>query len=413
MITALCLAAILLIALSGQVLPSFLTRLGGSSGQQGLLLFSMFLFYPLSSVLAGAAADRAGKRPVLAAGMACVGLPFALSALLPSLAARTAAMLLFGLGEGVIESQVSALLADTSPSRERSVMNWSQLMFSIGAAGGPFLIALLFILPTGATVNGVLWACAAAGLLLAALFPLAGGRPAGAAALPSPAAAAQAHRGISAGAAPDARKPGTEADPEAPGLRTLLRAPGLVLLAMAIFLYVAAEMGTSNWLAKYGELYLGLPAELAPVCITVFWGGQSVSRMLAGSLSARISDAVLLYGSLLLTLAGQLLTFSVRAPVAALIGLGLTGVGMGAIWPTLVALAGARYRRASGQAIGILTASGGVAVALVQLAIGYLSQPRLLGLRLTLMALAAFTAGNLLVVRRAIRLRPSRVQLVR
>jgi fucose permease len=383
-ITAVCLAAILLIALSGQVFPSFLTRLGGSSGQQGLLLFSMFLFYPVSSVLAGAVADRAGKRRVLAAGMACVGLPFALSALFPSLAARTAAVLLFGLGEGVVESQVSALLADANPSRERSVMNWSQFMYSAGAAGGPFLIALLFTLRTGVTVSGVLWACAAAGFLLAALFPLAGGRAASA-----------------------VNRPPTEPSPEAPGFRVLLRTPGLLLLAVAIFLYVAAEMGTASWLAKYGELHLGLSVELAPVCITVFWGGQSVSRILAGFLSARISDAALLYGSLLLALAGQIFTFSVSAPVAALIGLSLTGVGMGAIWPTLVALAGARYRRSSGLAIGILTASGGVAVALIQLAVGYLSQPRLLGLRLTLLALAAFTALNLLIVRRALRPRPA------
>ena len=384
MITALCLAAILLIALSAQVFPSFLTRLGGSSGQQGLLLFSMFFFYPFSSVLAGAVADRAGKRRVLAVGMACVGLPFALSALFPSLAARTAAVLLFGLGEGVVESQASALLADTSPSRERSVMNWSQFMYSAGAAGGPFLIALLFTLRSGITVTGVLWACAAAGLLLAALFPLAKG-----------------------GGFSTARKSPPPAVPATPGLRALLRTPGLLLLASAIFLYVAAEMGTASWLAKYGELHLGLSAELAPICLTVFWGGLSASRIAAGLLSARVSDAALLYGSLLLALAGQLFTFSVRAPFAALIGLGLTGMAMGAIWPTLVALAGARYRRSSGLAIGILTASGGVAVALIQLAIGYLSQPRLLGLRLTLLALAGFTASNLLIVRRALRPRPA------
>ena len=399
MITALCLAAILLIALSGQVFPSFLTRLGGSSGQQGLLLFSMFLFYPFSSVLAGAVADRVGKRQVLAAGMACVGLPFALSALFPSLAARTAAVLLFGLGEGVVESQASALLADSSPSRERSVLNWSQVMFSAGAAGGPFLIALLFALRTGVTVTGVLWACAAAGFLLAVLFPLAGRPPAEAAPAPSSAAVGPA------GLRPSAALPLPA--PEAPGLRDLLGRPGLLLLAAAIFLYVAAEMGTASWLAKYGELHLGLSAELAPVCITLFWGGQCLSRMLAGSLSARIRDAAVLYGSLLVALAGQLFTFSVRAPAAALIGLVLTGAGMGAIWPTLVALAGARYRQASGLAIGILTGSGGVAVALVQLAVGYLARPGLLGLRFTLLALAVFTALNLLIVRRILRLHPA------
>jgi fucose permease len=262
-------------------------------------------------------------------------------------------------------------------------------MFSAGAAGGPFLIALLFTLRTGTTLTGVLWACVAAALLLAALFLLIG-----------------AHE---VSAVPGEPAAGTGATPAtaATGFLTLIRTPGLMLLSMAIFLYVAAEMGTASWLAKYGEVHLGLSAELAPVCITIFWGGQSVSRLLAGTLSARVTDAAVLYSSLLLTLAGQLFAFSVRHPVASLIGLGAVGVGMGAIWPTLVALAGARYRESSGLAIGILTASGGVAVAFIQLAVGLLAQPRLLGLRFTLLALAVFTAANLFIVRRALQPRPA------
>jgi fucose permease len=388
-ITVLCLAATLVMAFSSQVFPSFLTRIGGTSGQQGLLLFSMFFFYPFGSVLGGSVADQVGKRRVLAAGMTLIGLPFAISALFSTLAIRTAAVLLFGLGTGVVESQVSALLSDANPSRERSVLNWSQLMFSAGAAGGPFLIALLFTLRTGTTLTGVLWACVAAALLLAALFLLIG-----------------AHE---VSAVPGEPAAGTGATPAtaATGFLTLIRTPGLMLLSMAIFLYVAAEMGTASWLAKYGEVHLGLSAELAPVCITIFWGGQSVSRLLAGTLSARVTDAAVLYSSLLLTLAGQLFAFSVRHPVASLIGLGAVGVGMGAIWPTLVALAGARYRESSGLAIGILTASGGVAVAFIQLAVGLLAQPRLLGLRFTLLALAVFTAANLFIVRRALQPRPA------
>jgi fucose permease len=387
-ITVLCLAAILVMAFNSQVFPSFLTRLGGTSGEQGLLLFSMFFFYPFGSVLGGSVADRIGKPRVLAAGMALMGLPFALSALFPSLAARTAAVLLFGLGTGVVESQVSAQLSDANPARERSVLNWSQLMFSAGASGGPFLIALLFTLRTGTTITLVLWACAAAALLLAPLFALSKRK------LPivrkAPAAAATA---------------GPETATRT--FRTLISSPGFLLLAAAIFLYVTAEMGTASWLAKYGEVHLGLSAELAPVCITVFWGGQSVSRILAGMLSARVSDAAVLYSSILLALAGQLFAFTIGHPIASLIGLGVVGVGMGAIWPTLVALAGARYRESSGLAIGILTASGGVAVAFIQLAVGGLARPDMLGLRNTLLALAAFTAANLFIVRGALRSRPA------
>jgi fucose permease len=390
MFTLLGLGAILVIALSAQVFPSFLTRIGGSAAEQGLLLFSMFILYPASSVTAGIVADRVGKRAVLAAGLAAVAVPFALSAAVPDLRVRTLAVLLFGLGEGAVESQASALLSDLSPERERSMLNWSQVVFSAGAAGGPFLLALLFSLPTGATLAAVLWTCAALCAALAAAFLLA--------------ARAQGGRGLPAGR----EEMGGPALPDGlrlPGLRLAgLRqaGPGLGVLAAALFLYVAAEMGTASWLAKYGEIHLGLAPALAPVCLTAFWGGLSASRILAGSLSARVPDSLLLYGSLALTLAGQVFSFTVRNPAAALAGFALTGMGMGAVWPTLVAIAGRRYRRASGTAIGALTASGGLAVAVIQLAIGWLSAPRLLGLRTTLLALSAFTAANFLVVGRAL-----------
>jgi fucose permease len=352
-------------------------------------------------------AGRIGKRRVLAAGISLIGLPFALSALLPNLTVRTAAALLFGLGTGGVESQVSALLSDANPSRERSALNWSQLMFSAGASGGPFLIALLFTLRTGTTVTRVLWACAAAASLLAALFALSG-REEPPARRMAPRAGA---RGVATIPATSTRGARTNPETATMGFRALIGSPGLLLLAVAIFLYVAAEMGTASWLAKYGEVHLGLSAELAPVCITIFWGGQSVSRILAGTLSARVTDAAVLYSSILLALAGQVFAFAAGHPIGSLIGLGVVGVGMGAIWPTLVALAGARYRQSSGLAIGILTASGGVAVALIQLAVGWLARPGLLGLRFTLLALAGFTAANLFIVRRALRLRPAPTRL--
>jgi MFS family permease len=134
----------------------------------------------------------------------------------------------------------------------------------------------------------------------------------------------------------------------------------------------------------------------------------SSSRILAASLSARVPDGPLLYGSLALSLAGQVLAFTARQPAAALAGIAVTGIGMGAVWPTLVAMAGRRYREASGTAIGALVASGGLAVALIQLAVGWLSAPQRLGLRVTLLGLAVFSAANLLVVRRALRLHPTR-----
>jgi nitrate/nitrite transporter NarK len=79
--------------------------------------------------------------------------------------------------------------------------------------------------------------------------------------------------------------------------------------------------------------------------------------------------------------------------------MGLMGLGMGAVWPTLVAIVGARFRESSGAAVGIMVAAGGLGVPFIQPIVGWLSNPQLLGLRYTLAALGVFTVVNLVLLR--------------
>jgi MFS family permease len=385
--TLLCLATIFVVAVSGQTFPSLLTRLGGSPVQQGLLLASLFLFFPASAAGSGYLADRLGKRPVVAAGIAVGALPFALSALLPGLWTRILAVLLFGAGAGAVESQSSALLSDLHPRRERSVLNLSQTLFSAGAAGGPFLIAVVGTLGGGISLPVLLWAVAGINGLLCLGFLL----PARPQLRTSP-----------AGPAPG------QPQAELRTVRALLARPLLRWLLAAIFLYAAAEMGTAGWLAKYGQLYLGLSAELAPVCISLYWGGVGVSRVLVGLLSARVGDRALLLASLGLSAAAQLASFLLHTPAAALGTIALLGFAMGCVWPTLVAMAGAQFRSQSGTAIGLMVASGALAIPVVQLLMGLISQPRLLGLRGSLLCVAVLPLVDLLVVAR---LRPGKPEV--
>jgi fucose permease len=370
MLTAISLTAILLVAVDAQVFPSFLTRLGGNATQQGLLLASMFLLYPVSSVAAGFVADRSGKRLVVGAGVLCIAMAFALSALLQGIGARTLLVLLFGLGAGVVESQVSALLSDAHPERGRSILNFSQTLFSAGAAGGPFLIAMIYTFGGSVPLPVLLGFLAALNGVTAAGFLFR----------------SRSERSMQAGA------------PH--GLGRLLTDRGLLALALSVFLYVGAEMGTAGWLAKYGELELALSPELAPICISLFWGGLGVSRTLVGALPHRTSDRNLLLAAIALTLAARVFTFLLPGRTAGLVGITVLGVGMGSVWPTIVALAGQRFRGSSGTAIGIVVAAGALAIPVVQLLIGVVSQESLLGLRGSMLSLGLFSLLNLILVAR-------------
>jgi FHS family L-fucose permease-like MFS transporter len=172
------------------------------------------------------------------------------------------------------------------------------------------------------------------------------------------------------------------------------------LACAALFLYVAVEMGTAGWIVKYGRDHLSLSEAAAPLCLAVFWGGVGISRMLVSLAADSLSNRRLLLGSIALTLAAQLGVFMVSRPAAALILLGIMGLGMGSVWPTIVSLAGSRFRDSSGIAVGVLVACGACAIPVIQPLIGLAAEPRALGLRTTLLGLSVFTAAELFIVAR-------------
>ncbi len=368
MITFLCLLAIFIFALDAQVFPSTLTALGGSSLQQGLLLSSLFFFFPLSSIVAGYLADRIGKRILIIIGLGLMALSFSLCAFFSSIWLRTISVLLFGLGSGSVESQVSAFLSDLHQGRERAVLNTSQTFFSLGAAGGPFLIALIYRLIPGLGLKTLLWGVAVVTALTAAAFLFD----------------------------PNRRSVLVLNNPV--DFKKLLKNKTLRWLSLSIFIYVAAESGISGWLVKYAELNIGLPRAVAPVYLTLFWGGLGISRALVGFLSGRLSDRTLLTVSLSCTLAAQILTFLSTHVTTVMIGIFLIGFCMGCVWPTLVALTGAMFRGSSGTAVGIVISAGGLAVPLIHPLIGFASGPGLLGLKASLLALGIFTVLNIMIV---------------
>jgi len=368
MTTFFCLLSIFFYGLDAQVFPSLLTRLGSSSLQQGLILGSAFFFFPLSSILAGYWADRVSKRLLLMAAMTLMALPFALLGLIEDVWMRIAAVLLFGLGSGAVESLSCSLLSDRNPGRERSILNISQIFFSLGAAGGPALIAGLLHLLPGMGISGLLFLVA----LVTAAAPF--------------------------GFLFDGGEGGSPAGPPAGSWAAVLRDRTLLRLSLSLFLYVAAESGSAAWLAKYGELYLGLSPSLSPICLSLFWAGLGLSRALVGFFTISLSNRRLLSASLLLSTAFQVLSFLMRDRSLALASFFVLGFGMGPVWPTLIALAGSLFRESSGTAVGLLVALGGLGLPAVQLLIGLLSAPHLLGLRACLIALALLSLANLLVV---------------
>ena len=372
MITALCYATILVFSINAQAFPSILTRIEGSIFQQGLLLSSLYLLFPLSSGSAGYIADRIGKRPVLMLGAVAMGVPFVIAAFTAGIWTWIAAVLLFGIGSGILEGQASALLSDANPGRERAVLNASQFFYSVGATGGPFLIVALFNFSPGAALSVPLLAAGVISLFLFLWITFTRGEHA------------------------------TSPSLEPASLRTLYRDRVWRLLCISLFLYVAVEMGTVSWLAMYSHEILGVTEAMAPISIGLFWAGLGLSRAAIGFLKIKAHDRTILLAATATGLVFHCAAFLAKSATVAFVLFFILGFCWGSIWPTLVAAAGKRFKNSTGAAVGIMVASGAMAIPIVQPIIGALSSEGALGMRGTLLALAVLIVANLVVIRRAV-----------
>jgi MFS family permease len=91
----------------------------------------------------GRFADRRGRRPVLLAGLVLSGSAMVLLALPPALATYLAAMVLFGLGSGLLSVAPSAMLGDVVGGRGGTVVAAYQMSGDLGVVVGPVVAGRL------------------------------------------------------------------------------------------------------------------------------------------------------------------------------------------------------------------------------------------------------------------------------
>lgn len=166
----------------------------------------------------------------------------------------------------------------------------------------------------------------------------------------------------------------------------------LLLLGVAIALYVASEVGVSNWLVRFLE---PAPITTATLALSLYWAGLAVGRLVSSIISDRFDHlrftiacalalAVLIGAAVLC----PLLPLSIAAFAAA-------GVASGPIFPMIVAIGGERYPERSASVGGSLTGMAVIGSIIYPPAIGFLSVTVGLGVAMfgnALLALACVLA---------------------
>ncbi len=360
----------------GAVLPSLVERFGMDKSAAGALFVIMSFGILVGSVVFGPIVDLRGYKRVLVVAAAFIALGLAGIAYAPSLSWLRIAIVLVGIGGGVINGGTNALVADVSAGERSAGLSLLGVFFGVGAVGVPFVLALLLGRFSYSTlVAGV------AALVLVPLVVTAVAR------FPAPKQA--------------------QGFPLADAGR-LMRDPVLLLMGMMLFLESGMEITVGGWTATYFQEELGLGGQRALVFLSLYWLGMMLVRLGLGWLLRRASPARVLLGCLGVALVGALLLIGTESVTAAGAGVFLIGCGFAATYPVVLGFVGDRYEQLSGTAFSVVIVMALVGGMLLPYATGALGA--VYGLRgsfLIIPTALVLLAALLFVVARRLTTRPA------
>lgn len=306
----------------GAILPSVIERFGVEMAHAGSLFLLMSFGILVGSLVFGPIVDRYGYKGLmlLCSGLILLGLEGI--AFAPSFEWLRLAVLLIGLGGGVINGGANALVADISEGGRSAGLSLLGIFFGIGAVGVPFSLALLldtFSYTSLIATVGLL-------VLIPILFIAAIRFP-----VPKQAQGFPIREGMG-----------------------MLRDPVLILFGLMLFLQSGMEITVGGWTATFFQEELGLAGNRALFFLSLYWFGMMLTRLVLGGLLTRVSPAPVLSVCIGIALVGATLLLVAQSLVLGGTGIFLIGVGFAAGFPVVLGYVGDRYAALSGTAFSIV-----------------------------------------------------------
>jgi len=342
--------------LLGTLLPDLSARFqitpresGGIAGVQALGLM-------LASVVAGAVIDKLGKKAGFVSGLTLITAALLVLASSAGWKSVMTAMFVLGLGSGATVTAANNLVSDIGEENRGALLSFANIFFGLGGLITPFLAANL--LHRNSIALAYVIAALAASLLV---FHVTTAMPAGA--------------------------------PQNFEISQALRLPGkrlLVLLSLLLLLYVACEVAVWNWLAKY-LVSRGLSRSLALNILAFgFASGMMAGRLIGMRLLSRYSAAsVSLVCSFLMAVATFWMLNS-TTPVSACLSVLCTGIVMGPLYPSAMAMTGNAFTQMGATRMGIVITAGWIGAATSSWLIGAIAGGSDTHLRVALLLLPLF-----------------------
>lgn len=324
----------------GAVLPSIIERFGIDRAEAGALFLLMTLGILAGSLVFGPMVDTYGYKGILLVATALIVIGLEGIAFAPSMGWLRAAIVIIGLGGGVINGGTNALVADISSGERGADLNLLGVFFGIGAAGVPFVLGTL----TGRFSQASLIAGVGALVLVPLVF-------------------------IAVTQFPAPKQP--QGFPIADAGR-LFRDPLLLLMGFMLFLESGMEITVGGWTSTFVNEQLDVSARSALIILSLYWMGMMLARLALGSVLRKAPPIRVLYACLTTALAGAVVLLMTRSVSIAALGVFMLGVGFAATFPNVLGFIGDRYATLSGTAFSLAIAMALVGGMLLPYAAGIL-----------------------------------------
>jgi fucose permease len=340
----------IVLLLVGSVLPEIMNDLGIVESAAGIMLAFGSLGFTVGPMIAGAIADRSSVKRSLVFGLIMETILLCVFGFAAALLFAIVTIFLLKFGAAFVETSVNII--PTLIERRRSgssggvgsLMNLIHFFFSVGALVSPLIAGL--VLKVTRSWRPVFWF---ASVLTRVLVICVLGVP-----------------------FPGSGSRGTAARSRIKMTQILDRS--LLFGALTILLYVGAEVAASSWIVYYLRRGLGFPTIAATSGLSVLWVGITIGRYIFSILAKYRSSRKLVVGAGVLGLAGGMALLTARSPLLVYLWLGVLGLSMSGIFPTIMAEINSRKPEAAGTVTGIMTVAASLGAVLTQPMVGLIAE---------------------------------------
>lgn len=328
------------VTLIGATMPLILADFSWSYTTIGTVLAAGSIGYFFSTIICGFLIKKIGPRAVICGGLFIGAASVFFFGSLPFIWLNLPLNFLKGVGIGSVEVTVNYSVVRMERKNENHLMSVVHAAFSIGAVIGPIIIGSIL----------------AAGAGWQTVFRLQGIFTAGMALFSLTIPFSRLH-------------PVNEGKAEKISLRRIM-GPMLVFSFLTILLYVAVEIGISNWIAEYFTVSFPQTKIGSAFMVSLFWAGLLAGRLLLPFFAKRIALPMQLISLSILTLVSLILSIVASNPVPAATFFVLTGLGCSSIYPLVMTIAGQYFRDHQSFMLGVISSGGGIGAFLYPFVMG-------------------------------------------